>query len=125
MDVCTASASARTSKQKPLPDAVTEYLAARKQDHERTLLSFRQLRSIANEMDALKRDFRGEIKKLQAESVRLDTGVIHIEPEVSKVRMKRRVTIQPNLMAWLRAYPLKRLPIHPAEFDEHAASRLQ
>ena len=55
----------------------------------------------------------GEIKKLQAESVRLDTGVIHIEPEVSKVRMKRLVTIQPNLAAWLQTYPLKRLPIIP------------
>jgi integrase len=55
----------------------------------------------------------GEIKKLKAESVRLDTGVIHIEPEVSKVRMKRNVTIQPNLAAWLRAYPLAKFPIVP------------
>lgn len=55
----------------------------------------------------------GEIKKLKAESVRLDTGVIHIEPEVSKVRMKRNVTIQPNLAAWLRAYPLAEFPIVP------------
>src|SRR5579885_2483858 len=45
----------------------------------------------------------GEISRLQAESIHLDTGVIHIEPEVSKVRMKRLVTIQPNLAAWLRA----------------------
>ena len=56
----------------------------------------------------------GEITKLQAASVRLDTGAIHIEPEVSKVRMKRLVTIQPNLAAWLRAYPLDRCPIIPA-----------
>ena len=55
----------------------------------------------------------GEIKKLQPEHVRLDTGVIHIEPEVSKVRMKRHVTIQPNLAVWLRAYPLEKLPIVP------------
>lgn len=55
----------------------------------------------------------GEIKKLKAESVRLDTGVIHIEPEVSKVRMKRNVTIQPNLAVWLRAYPLAEFPIVP------------
>jgi len=53
----------------------------------------------------------GEIFKLKPEHVRLDTGVIHIEPEVSKVRMKRRVTIQPNLAAWLRAYPLESFPI--------------
>jgi integrase len=55
----------------------------------------------------------GEITKLRPEQVRLDTGVIHIEPEVSKVRMKRLVTIQPNLAAWLRAYPLNSFPIIP------------
>ena len=55
----------------------------------------------------------GEISKLRPESVRVDTGVIHIEPEVSKVRMKRLVTIQPNLAAWLRAYPLDEFPIIP------------
>ena len=53
----------------------------------------------------------GEIAKLRADHVRLDTGIIHIEPEVSKVRMKRNVTIQPNLAAWLRAYPLHLFPI--------------
>jgi integrase len=46
--------------------------------------------------------YEGEISKLKLEHVRLDTGVIFIEPEVSKVRMKR--TIQSNLAAWLRAY---------------------
>lgn len=45
----------------------------------------------------------GEITKLQPESVKLETGSIHLEPEVSKVKMKRIVTIQPNLAAWLRA----------------------
>jgi integrase len=55
----------------------------------------------------------GEITRLQPEKVRLDVGVIHIEPEVAKVRMKRLVTIQPNLAAWLRAYPLDRFPIIP------------
>ena len=55
----------------------------------------------------------GEITKLQQESVKLETGVIHIEPEVSKVRMKRLVTIQPNLAAWLKAYPLDKFPIIP------------
>jgi integrase len=55
----------------------------------------------------------GEMSKLQPEHVRLDIGVIHIEPEVSKVRMKRLVNIQPNLAAWLHAYPLDRFPIRP------------
>jgi integrase len=53
----------------------------------------------------------GEILKLKPEHVRLDTAAIHIEPEVSKVKMKRIVTIQPNLAAWLHAYPLESFPI--------------
>ncbi len=60
----------------------------------------------------------GEISKLRPEHVRLDTGIIRIEPEVSKVRMSRNVTIHPNLAAWLRAYPLERFPIIvPANFQ--------
>ena len=60
--------------------------------------------------------YQGEISKLQPKHVRLDTGVILIEPEVSKVRMKRAVTNQPNLAAWLNAYPLDRYPIMPRGF---------
>lgn len=60
--------------------------------------------------------YEGEISKLDAKDVRLDTGVILIEPNVSKVRMKRSVTIQPNLAAWLRAYPLDQFPIMPRGF---------
>ena len=30
--------------------------------------------------------------------------------------MKRSVSIQPNLMAWLRAYPLDQFPIMPRGF---------
>ena len=58
----------------------------------------------------------GEISKLEPKHVRLDTGVITVEPEVSKVRMKRTVAIQPNLAAWLRAYPLESFPIWPRGF---------
>jgi integrase len=58
----------------------------------------------------------GEIAKLEPKHVRVDTGVILIEPEVSKVRMKRAVAIQPNLAAWLAAYPLDRYPIMPRGF---------
>jgi hypothetical protein len=57
--------------------------------------------------------YEGEISKLDAKDVRLDTGVILIEPHVSKVRMKRSITIQPNLAAWFRAYPLDEFPIMP------------
>jgi integrase len=63
----------------------------------------------------------GEILKLRPEHVRLDTGVIHIEPEVSKARMKRNVTIQPNLAAWLQAYPLERFPIIIPALQKHRA----
>ncbi len=55
----------------------------------------------------------GEITKLKPSAVKLDTGVIRIEPDVSKVRMPRIITIQPNLAAWLRAYPLKKFAIVP------------
>ena len=53
--------------------------------------------------------------------MRLDTGVIHIEPEVSKVRMKRNVTLQPNLSTWLQAYPLDRYPIIVPALQKHRA----
>jgi integrase len=63
----------------------------------------------------------GEILKLRPEHVRLDTGMIHIEPEVSKVRMKRIVTIQPNMAAWLQTYPLDRFPIVVPALQKHRA----
>lgn len=44
--------------------------------------------------------------------------MIHVEPEVSKVRMKRNVIIQPNLAAWLRAYPVDKHVIVPPNLDE-------
>ncbi|AHF89148.1 hypothetical protein OPIT5_01610 [Opitutaceae bacterium TAV5] len=53
----------------------------------------------------------GEIARLPASDVRLDTGTIIIEPHVSKVNMRRPVTIQPNLAAWLKAYPLEKFPV--------------
>ena len=65
----------------------------------------------------------GEIFKLKPEHIRLDTDVILIEPEVSKVRMKRNVTIHPNLAAWLTAYPLAKFPIIPKNL-QHQRSRI-
>lgn len=64
----------------------------------------------------------GEILKLRPEHVRLDTGVILIEPEVSKVRMKRSIAIQPNLAAWLRAFPLDRFPIISTNLQHERAA---
>jgi integrase len=53
----------------------------------------------------------GEISKLTPETINMETGVIHVEPSMSKVNMRRNVTIQSNLAAWLRAYPLEKFPV--------------
>ncbi|MBK9990933.1 MAG: site-specific integrase [Verrucomicrobia bacterium] len=53
----------------------------------------------------------GEITKLKPDAVNLDECVIHLSAEASKVREPRKITIQPNLLAWLRAYPLEKYPI--------------
>jgi len=63
----------------------------------------------------------GEILKLRPEHVRLAEGVIIVPPEVSKVHEKRTVTIQPNLAAWLRGYPLEKFPIIPANLQHSRA----
>jgi integrase len=59
----------------------------------------------------------GEILRLKPEHVKLVEGVIRIDGEVSKVREPRMVTIQPNLAAWLRAYPLAKFPIIPTNLQ--------
>lgn len=63
----------------------------------------------------------GEITKLRPEAVCLDTSTISITAEVSKVREPRSVAIQPNLAAWLKAYPLERFPIVVADFQKRRA----
>jgi len=63
----------------------------------------------------------GEITKLEPEAVDLDAGVISISAEVSKVREPRKVAIQPNLAAWLRAYPLERFPLVVTNFYRRRA----
>jgi integrase len=59
----------------------------------------------------------GEILRLKPDHVKLDEGIIRIDGEVSKVREPRNVTIQPNLAAWLRAYPLEKFPIIPTNLQ--------
>jgi integrase len=59
----------------------------------------------------------GEILRLRPNHINLDAGMIRIDGAVSKVREPRNVTIQPNLAAWLRAYPLKKFPIIPANLQ--------
>lgn len=60
----------------------------------------------------------GEITKIKPEDVNLDAGFISISADVSKVREPRRITIQPNLAAWLRAYPLTKFPIVIGNFKK-------
>jgi integrase len=58
----------------------------------------------------------GEIAKLQPCAINLESGMISITAEVSKVREPRKVVIQPNLAAWLRAYPLDKYPLNVGNF---------
>ena len=53
----------------------------------------------------------GEITKLKPDAIDLKTSVISISADVSKVREPRKVVIQPNLAAWLRAYPVEKYPL--------------
>ena len=60
----------------------------------------------------------GEITKLKPGAVNLEAGVVYVTAEVSKVREPRRITIQPNLAAWLRAYPLDKFPLVAGDFQK-------
>ncbi len=55
----------------------------------------------------------GEMSKLKPKHIHMDTGVILIEPDVSKVNDKRAIKIQPNLNHWLEKYPPAHYPIIP------------
>jgi hypothetical protein len=63
----------------------------------------------------------GEMSRLTSDAVKLDDGVIDITAEVSKIGEPRRITIQPNLGAWLRAYPLRCFAIVPGNFQKRRA----
>lgn len=66
----------------------------------------------------------GEILRLKPEMVNVENGVINVTAEVSKVREPRKVTIQPNLAAWLKAYPLDKFPIVPTKNLQHVRARI-
>ena len=53
------------------------------------------------------------MSKLKPKHIHTDTGVILIEPDVSKVNDKRAIKIQPNLSLWLEKYLPARNPIIP------------
>ena len=65
----------------------------------------------------------GEISRLRPEHVLLADAVVAIDGEVSKVREPRRIVIQLNLAAWLRAYPLTQFPIIPLN-TQHLRARI-
>jgi integrase len=55
------------------------------------------------------------LSKRESELVNLRTGIISIPASISKTKEARKVTITPNLSAWLKAYKAK--PIIPQNFD--------
>lgn len=59
----------------------------------------------------------GEISRLPVSAINLKTCTISISAEVSKIREPRKITIQPNLAAWLKAYPLEKFPLIVADFQ--------
>jgi integrase len=65
----------------------------------------------------------GEILRLKPEDVNLNSGIINVSADVSKVREPRKVTIQPNLAAWLSAYPPSKFPIVPKNL-QHVRARI-
>jgi hypothetical protein len=60
----------------------------------------------------------GEISRLTPEMVDLGKCEINITAEVSKVSEPRTTTIQPNLAAWLRAYPLEGCAVALGDFNK-------
>ncbi len=67
----------------------------------------------------------GEISKIRPKDIKMSTNTIHVEPEVSKTNEKRSLTIQPNLKAWLKRYPLKDFPIIPFPNVERSLIKLR
>lgn len=58
----------------------------------------------------------GEIRKIheladKSAIIDLDVGVIRMIPEITKTNDLRQVTIQPNLAAWLKRYPIAKFPL--------------
>lgn len=65
----------------------------------------------------------GQLKD-NTRTIDLNTGVIRITPDIAKTKDVRQIAIQPNLKAWLKAYPVEKYPISPANaFDEVTAVR--
>ncbi len=69
----------------------------------------------------------GEISKLAEMSdlpkfIKMDLGVIQLTPEMAKTKHSRKVTILPNLAAWLAQYPPSKYPIIVPNMSQHTAT---
>ena len=58
----------------------------------------------------------GEMRELadledKSRAIDLALGVIRLTPEMTKTNSLRQITIQPNLAAWLKRYPVKDFPV--------------
>lgn len=60
----------------------------------------------------------GEIARMTPAMIDLEKGEISITAEVSKVAEPRVTTIQPNLSAWLRAYPMNGSAVALGDFKK-------
>jgi integrase len=58
----------------------------------------------------------GEIAKIRAESFVWNAGVIRLNAVDTKTGRPRDVVMRPNLLAWLKAYPVGDFPIIPPNF---------
>lgn len=59
---------------------------------------------------------KGEIGRLKPSQIDTSAGLIHLRSTDTKTRKPRIIKIQPNLIAWLRAYPLETHPIKAVNF---------
>jgi integrase len=68
----------------------------------------------------------GELRKLHdlADKSRVideQIGVIRMTPDLTKTNSLRQITIQPNLSAWMKRYPLKEWPLMVENMVDHVA----
>lgn len=59
---------------------------------------------------------KGEISRLQPEQVDLAIRQIHFRKKQTKTKKPRITVLQPNVVEWLRAYPLDKYPVRAVNF---------
>jgi len=60
----------------------------------------------------------GEISKLTREQIDLKHRIIHFRGADTKTRRPRQTKLQPNLVEWLKAYPLDKYPVVSTNFKK-------